>query len=101
MGQSFFFRCTSCEFETAVSGGRDAGMAYVTQTYSCDLCGILFDHAVAVPPFTSGERAPDRLPCYQNPKYSEHFAELWNHPGPCPRCGNTLDRSDGPVTHWD
>lgn len=113
MGARYRFICGSCGYETLVSGGYDRGWFSEVHTVSCPRCHELSDAEIK-------ESAPDAADCLYDPFDQNalppdrvvggrircgldrrHTAELWTHPGPCPRCGTTLERSDGAVLFWD
>ena len=98
VGTVYQYVCSQCDFAAAVSGGFDVGAASVSQTYSCRDCGLLFDRCVSSVPRSFIQRdAPQTLPCAGDPRHSAH---LWNHPGPCPKCGSTLRKKEL-IVCWD
>jgi hypothetical protein len=81
-----------------VSGGLDMGSVCASQTYSCRDCGVLFDRLVSNTPRHFNERdVPQNMPCEARPG---HSANLWNDPGPCPKCESTLRKKEL-VVCWD
>ena len=97
MGTCYQFTC-SCGFQAEVSGGFDVGMIAATQTVACRNCGTLEDVHVGDAPTTSSEDvAKMSLHC---PKSRRHQITQWNHPGPCPRCGETMTRGSMTMM-WD
>lgn len=104
MGRHYRFFCGSCSYETHVSGGLDRGWFAVTHTVSCPRCRELSDAEFcnafrdisAFDLLRSGDeelalwmRSQERIRCGIDRR---HTAVLWRHPGPCPRCGQTLAR---------
>ena len=102
MGSRYLFTCRRCGFEATVSGGFDVGFACATHTYACRDCGVLFDRAISDAPWAfDREEVPPKFTCPENPNQTSHQAELWCHPGPCPKCGETLGRTERCVLCWD
>ena len=102
MGSRYLFTCRCCGLEATISGGFDMGFACATHTYACRECGMLFDRTVSDAPWAfDREDAPQKVPCRENPSQPSHQAELWSHPGPCPKCEETLDRTEESVLCWD
>src|SRR3712207_2111019 len=99
MGQWFEFRCGQCGYEAEVSGGNDAGMFVTTTTVICRTCKKLCDVTTARMDLDGATPAfePVEVRC---PKAKRHMVERWTHPGPCPQCGETLERV-GTTAIWD
>ncbi len=98
MGYLYSFKCQSCGYYAEVSGGDDVGMMASTTTINCGVCRELYDVVVLS---RSRARTPARKEP-QCPKVNTHPVTVWKHPGPCPRCGETLDLDpEGPVVLWD
>ena len=100
MGQWNAFRCAACAYSAEVSGGPDCGRRVRTVTISCATCRKLYDVSVSDEPL---KEPPDPVP--DNPmcpsgRTQTHRTELWRHPGPCPRCGETMI-DEGASTDWD
>ena len=102
MGAGFRFSCRTCGYQADVSGGLNFGMMSVTHTVSCPRCRELSDLPVSEKPWEimgtplargdEGETVQavwmaKRISCGRDRR---HTAQLWSHPGPCPRCGETL-----------
>ena len=108
MGSLYRFICPGCGYEAEVAGGLDYGMECVVHTVSCPKCQQLSHALVSDRPgdlavlletdLKTGALMPRRIRCGLD---GRHTAELWEHPGPCPRCGATLERSDEPTVMWD
>jgi hypothetical protein len=90
MGCQYSFACPRCAYLADVSGGPDRGFMARTVTVACLGCRELRDVEVATLNVT------DAPPCAS----SGHSTTLWAHPGPCPRCGETLNRGESTVD-WD
>jgi len=102
MGGQFLFTCRSCGFEATVSGCYDVGFMSGSHTYACRECGVLFDTAITDTPGAFDRRkTPRKVPCEQAPRKEDHLPVIWRHPGPCPRYGETLERTAEPVLMWD
>jgi Zn finger protein HypA/HybF involved in hydrogenase expression len=96
MGQTITFRCTACDYGANVSGGDDAGMAAETTTVECEHCKVLMDVVI-------GRREQGFVPieprCVNR---KDHRVRRWTSPGPCPRCGATMEEDSGDeVIQWD
>lgn len=90
MGSWYEICCTNCGFQATSSGGRDLGMAAITQTIVCHDCHRLYDVQTGSWDFPiSLEEARQKLTCRQD---ASHRVSVWNHPGPCPVCGTALER---------
>ena len=99
MGAHFLFRCAACDYQADISGGNDIGMACATSTVLCRDCKELHDVVTTQEPWLAMEPTwnPTNLRC---PKSDTHTVELWEHPGPCPRCGAEMVRGEITVL-WD
>jgi hypothetical protein len=125
MGTSHDYACPLCEYHVArMASGYQAGMESHLHGIRCDECGELYSVPLAGTPSEVtarlrrelgveavrelwGEtllaamarvalaRAPLRCPAA-----AEHDVQPWTAPGPCPRCGETLE-PDGTVLEWD
>lgn len=96
MGTYFRFQCSGCGYEAETSGGRDAGMIGCTTTIHCHNCRRLYDvPSDLLKP--GGEWEEVEPAC---PRSRLHRVNPWQHPGPCPRYGETMERGD-PTTLWD
>ena len=100
MGAIYEYRCASCGYEAEVSGGDDAGMIVSTTTVLCAGCEELYDvvtyarHAIPEENLEPGSVAPV---C---PKSRRHAIKRWEHPGPCPKCGSTMNMGNM-LLLWD
>ena len=102
MGSRYLFTCRRCGFDATVSGGFDVGFVCATHTYGCRVCGALFDRSVSDSPWAfDREDVPQKVQCREILDSHRHEAELWSHPGPCPKCGETLGRTKESVLCWD
>lgn len=103
MGTTYDFTCQACNYTAHVSGGRDVGMIAVVHTMSCRDCREL----VNVLTGRQGKDGPTGDPGYDKglgrcPRCKGREVVAWTAPGPCPRCGEVMGRSDyGVVTMWD
>ncbi|MBP7937820.1 MAG: hypothetical protein KA354_24535 [Phycisphaerae bacterium] len=68
-----------------------------TQTILCEDCKRLMDVLETLIDETGKESEAHALKCYRS---SGHRIKVWNHPGPCPRCGQTMTRGEVTVM-WD
>jgi len=98
---TYQFTCPGCGYEATASGGKDAGFGCRTTTILCRDCGELRDVTTGTRPIddldSPAEWKPVEPRCSRGPA---HQFEEWKHPGPCPKCGNMMDR--GEVTMcWD
>ena len=126
MGRTYHFECSHCHYRAKVSGGADSGVHCEVQTVVCRDCRELLDVFTKVrrradaspkikfPAFFRPEIPPVILrdgskggrlvwhkfkpACPANP---EHFVEIWNDPGRCPRCGNFMEKNGLPFRLWD
>lgn len=99
MGTMYRFWCPGCRYRAQVSGGDDAGLLVRTTTISCDDCHKLYDIETRKVVVTAQTRI-DRSYPVQCPKDPRHTVHLWRHPGPCPRCGETMEQGEM-VMLWD
>ena len=121
MGTLFAFSCPGCGYRAEVCGGLGYGMQDVDHTVSCPTCRELSDLELPCkrweimddleqrweimddqdrPTLQGAPRPawlPERVRCALDRR---HKATLWEHPGPCPRCGVTLARGEMTVL-WD
>ncbi len=101
MGQTYEFTWADCGYEAKVSGGEDWGMMCRTHTIHCKDCRELYDIMTADDPRNPKpirELSPQQYRC---PKSLSHAIKLWRHRGSCPKCGETLQRSETPMVNWD
>lgn len=96
MGATFYYTCPRCRYEASVSGGPDVGFLCDTVTVRCLDCSALYDVVVLMDRGQPAERRVEP----RCPESTHHTAEFWTDPGPCPRCGATLDRG-GLESLWD
>ncbi len=103
MGATYDFTCQACTYTAHVSGGHDVGMIAVVHTMICRDCRELVDVVTG----QQGAEGPIGDPDHDNdlgccPKCEGREVVEWTAPGPCPRCGELMDRSDGgAITMWD
>jgi hypothetical protein len=74
------------------------GMGCSTATITCATCKKLRDAVVSEEPGMVPEPLP--VPKCPGARTRVHEALIWTHPGPCPRCGATMDRGEV-TTLWD
>lgn len=125
MGQSADYRCPACGYhaEGRVSG-YDVGECSHRHAVLCEDCRELLDLPLPGTPAEVaaslrrgrggdalaglrgeawlarlGEAARARFPL-RCPRSGDHRVRPWSHPGPCPRCGETLARGEH-VVEWD
>jgi len=89
MGIHYLFECKSCGYSCEVSGGDDCGMIARTTTIICYKCKELHDVVTSEKPWEEQVVEVETLKC---PKSKRHKAKKWEHPGPCPKCGQIMKR---------
>ncbi len=100
MGQRHELACPACGYSAVVSGGADVGEACRTVTITCATCRKLHDVVVSDEPWKEPpDPVPERPRC-PRARGRVHETALWNDPGPCPRCGITLERGEM-IVLWD
>ena len=103
MGTKYDFTCQACSYTDHVSGGRDVGMIAVVRTMICGDCRELVDVLIG----HQGKDGPTGDPAYDEdlgrcPQCGGRNTAEWTAPGPCPRCGEMMDRSEvGSISMWD
>jgi hypothetical protein len=99
MGANYLFTCKSCDYSVEVSGGPDIGMHVATRTISCRECQNLYDVVVSENAWEQDESKQNRKrpKC---PKSKKHSVSLWEHPGPCPKCGEIMEMGEMSLL-WD
>ena len=98
---AFEFTCPSCSYGHHGAGCRSALMSGPTWSIVCLDCKELQDVIVWEPhdqPDPEDETMPTKPMCGEDP---EHRVEEWAHPGPCPKCGTTMDRNEDLVCMAD
>ena len=109
MGQCREFICPKCGYDAVVSGGDDRGFHVWTTTIVCVDCRALYDVVWREDPGRGRTPTECSLVCpgvdpddeeteaTPNP---DHRVRKWEAPGPCPRCGTTMEvGGEGPL--WD
>lgn len=100
MGQYYMFACPTCQYQSShLSGGHGGTQLYVSQTVHCLDCRELKEIRQKRPsllghllnPFGKRPEKPLRLAC---PESAQHQVQEFHHPGACPKCGCSLERSD-------
>jgi predicted RNA-binding Zn-ribbon protein involved in translation (DUF1610 family) len=100
MGMKCDVVCPACGYRAHVSGGPDGGFVGMTQTISCNDCRELCD--VSVGTVSKYERKVTSKKKPRCPVSAKHVWQEWTHPGPCPKCGTTMNHDpNGNVTMWD
>lgn len=96
MGMQFEFFCRNCGYTAGVSGGRDCGFRYVSQTIVCKDCQELYDAE-------ANENAADvlvdgkirgKLTGICCPRDPTHKFVIFRRPWKCPKCEKPLERGD-------
>ena len=89
MGAVYEFICLKCGYSVECEGGFGGGFVYTSQDVLCHDCREIRMCVTARHEFRCDPKPSDMLPL-QCPVDSSHRIEKWDHPGPCPRCGTTL-----------
>ena len=104
MAQLQGMRCANCKLSATVSGGRDRGFRFWTETMYCRLCESLTDVTVA---YALDPSHPESFPMADEPREfgkcpacGGQDLALWSSGQPCPRCGGEM-RVSGIVTLAD
>ena len=99
MGSLYQFCCQDCGYQVQISGGKDIGMGCATNTIVCNDCRELYDVLTSDEPWLAikADWQPKNYTC---PKTKKHRAELWEHPGACPKCGCRMTRGQLTI-NWD
>lgn len=108
MGTASSYSCPECGYQSdSVSSGYDVGMSSHVVGISCGTCKELYSAFLPGKPWDvdidamSEKVAAGELPQGARcPKSPNHQVRVWRHPGPCPRCGTTLNQAEG-VMCWD
>lgn len=98
MATYYEFGCPSCGYHVEVPGGMSGGFTTVSQDVLCHDCREISTCLVAEArslPFAWDDAVRHPLRC---PADASHTVDPWEHPGPCPGCGSTMERGD--VTMW-
>lgn len=98
MGARYPFTCPGCGYLAEVSGEADFGFNALTVTIICATCKKLRDVVVGI-----GEPAANvpQAPVCPSARTRSHAIQVWEHPGPCPRCGAIMVRGSAPTILWD
>lgn len=99
MGQQYEYRCPGCGYEARVSGGGDAGMIVSTQTVVCEQCKKLYD-VITSRRDSFSERGGVEEVEPRCPRRKRHSIREWEHPGPCPKCGEDMHQGEMAIL-WD
>ena len=104
MAQHHGVECTSCKLKASVSGRRDRGFRFWTDTMYCRSCELLTDVTVA---YALDPSHPESFPMADEPREfgkcpacGGQDLALWSSGQPCPRCGGEM-RVSGIVTLAD
>lgn len=100
MGTRSRFSCSSCGYETDVSGGKDIGFVAVVETMICNDCTELVD--VLVSTWGDDPQSSElRSRFGKCPKCGKTNATRWDpNKMPCPKCGNLMQQGEVTV-YWD
>ena len=92
-------RCDGCGLTATVSGGRDRGFRFWTDSMFCTSCNSLSDVPVKYcndpthpESFATADEAPEFGRC---PKCGNQQLVLWRYGEPCPRCKGRIDKLGG------
>jgi len=103
MGTSYDFKCKACGYKTHVCGGQSVGFVAVVHTMTCKDCRELVDVLTG----REMQVGPTGDPDYDEqlgrcPECDGRDVAKWTAPGPCPKCGETMDQDEGGcVAMWD
>jgi len=108
VGTALDYSCPECGYEVhSMISGYDVGMASHAVGISCATCRELHTAFLPGKPWDADMDAmrlqveAGHLPAGARcPKSAKHRVEVWSHPGPCPRCGTTLNQDEGFMC-WD
>lgn len=101
MGEWHNFHCPSCGYrKKRMDSGYQCGFVARAVGVSRADCRSL--HSVGLPPVTySADMEPVRSvkvgetpPDVRCPRCHGTRVTVWEHPGPCPKCGTTLEREE-------
>ena len=97
MAQLHGVRCERCRLEATVSGGRDRGFRFWTETMYCKSCGSLSDVLVD---YANDPTHPESFPTPdESPEFGQCYGcggkELsrWRFGEPCPRCKGSIKKT--------
>ena len=95
------FTCDSCGLTATVSGERDRGFTFWTDTMYCASCGTLRDVLVK---HANDPTHPESFPRRgESPKFGQcHICGskqlvLWRFGEPCPRCKGAISKTAGVI----
>ena len=92
------YKCSSCNLNATIAGGKSALMSGPTQTFYCTACEQLFDQVVSDIPFP-----PELETLNDCPVCGSTNLLTWSYGEPCPRCGGDIeiDSDDGVTCYID
>jgi ssDNA-binding Zn-finger/Zn-ribbon topoisomerase 1 len=92
MGATFEYRCGKCGYKVELSLG--VGFAAIESgAFACPECKELVSAPVK-------NLATERKLKPRCPKSRDHKSEPWEAPGPCPKCGSTIEGGEM-IGLWD
>ena len=102
MGVIREFVCPGCGYGAMVAGSFSLLMSAVVRTVACATCGELMDvcsHSGELGNFPPSDQhdlevTSGPLVCETN---DGHAVSPWEHPGPCPKCGTTMQLGEGMI----
>lgn len=80
------YKCSTCNLEATVAGGKSALMSGPTQTFYCTACEELFDQEVSDIPLPHELETLDNCPVCGSTNILN-----WLYGEPCPRCGGKIE----------
>lgn len=99
MGGMYKFECRGCGYSAWSSGQRyDYGMRCVRTTVHCRTCRELQDVEISQDP--ANFRPYGATVDLRCPDGDDHDVVQWLDPGPCPKCGETMERGNERML-WD
>lgn len=104
MGSTYSYKCITCKYQVAVSGGKDRGFEIFTETKVCPDCKKVLDVGMDVVGDMKSAKVIKRNLAKAEPRCPECGSfriKTWKVHD-CPKCGGKMKRNTGgPVYLWD